>query len=58
MHVRPRTVLTGMLSHVPGVMSAYRRTAFRPKPAAPEETYRIWLKHNCVTRVHGTPAVP
>jgi hypothetical protein len=52
------TVLTGMLSHVPGVMSAYRRMAFRPNPAAPEQSYRIWLKHYSVARVHGMPAVP
>jgi hypothetical protein len=58
MHVRPRTVLTGMLSHVPGVMSAYRRIAFRPNLAAADGSYRIWMKHYSVARVQGMPAVP
>ena len=40
-----RTVASGLLSYVPGVMPLYRRLAFRPNPAPAEASYGIWLKH-------------
>ncbi|TXH37761.1 MAG: hypothetical protein E6Q92_10305 [Burkholderiaceae bacterium] len=58
MNIRPRTILTGALSFVPGVMPLYRRFVFRPHSAPAETSYGIWLKHLSAAHASGLVGVP
>ncbi len=58
MSIRIRTVVTGALSYVPGVMPLYRWAAFRPNPAPAEMSYAVWLKHLVLSQPFRPASVP
>jgi hypothetical protein len=58
MHIRLRTITTGALSYIPGVVPLYRLTAFRPQPAPVATSYGIWLKHLVLSHRHRLHPVP
>ncbi len=58
MNIRPRTVLTGALSFVPGVMPLYRRFAFHAQPVPPDIAYGIGLQSLPSAHANGLTCVP
>lgn len=58
MSISARTVVTGALSHVPGVVPLYKAFGFRANPAPPESSYGIWLKHLALSRLWRSEGVP
>jgi hypothetical protein len=58
MLIRPRTVVTGALSYLPGAKAVYRRHFFQPGATRAMDSYGIWLKHASMAHAHGMEGIP
>src|ERR1700712_401828 len=58
MSISTRTVVTGALSHLPGIVPLYKAIGFRANPAPPEASYGIWLKHLALSQPWRSEGVP
>ena len=56
--IKPRTVVTGLVSYLPGALALYERRFLRPNPTSASASYGIFFKHLLLARASGMQTMP